>query len=333
MKPEIVRRNTDRATSILLEPRSLPPDQNPVLVYLGSLAAGSRPAIHDALQLIVDTISGNPRAVPAETFPWWLLKNAHMMRVRSVLAETKAPATVNKAITAARGVFKYCRRLELMTADACQSASDVPRVRGSRLPAGRALTPDELERLLEHIPTGTALGARNRALVLLLAFGGLRRQEASGLTIADYDASTLVLRVRGKGNKERDVPVNRTLHRAIAAWLAHRGREPGPLFCRGNRADMLFPSKPFSANGLYRMFQKLAERASVLKISPHDFRRTFISALLDRPENDLVTVSKLVGHANVTTTARYDRRDERSKKRAVESLNNFTGEPTHAERA
>lgn len=301
------------------------PEPAPLHVYLGSLAPGSRPAMRRALQLIVDTIQSDPRRVSLESFPWWLMKNIHMMRIRSILAETKAPATVNKSLAAARGMFKTCRRLELMSADACAAASDVPRVRGSRLPSGRALSPEEIERLLGSISQTSALGCRNRALLLLLALGGVRRAEACGLAVTDYDVSAQTLRIHGKGNKERSIPVNRTLAQALHIWMSRRGNAPGPLFCRGNRADVVFTARPFSPNGLYRMLQKLATRAEVEKISPHDFRRTFISALLDRPQNDLVTVSKLVGHANVTTTARYDRRDERSKQRAVESLDDLLG--------
>jgi integrase len=146
----------------------------------------------------------------------------------------------------------------------------------------------------------------------------LRRTEVSQLRLTDYNPIDRTLLIRGKGNKERSLPVNRTLAATLDQWLRTRGPVDGPLFCRGSKADRIFPGEKFSPDGIYLVIRNLAEQASVLKISPHDFRRTFISALLDK--TDINTVSKLVGHASVTTTARYDRRDEKQKRDAVESL-------------
>lgn len=301
-------------------------DRNPVIVYVGSLAEGSRRTIRGALQLIVDTITQQPGVFPAEDFPWWQLRNHHLLKVRIELAETHAPATVNKALIAARQVFAFCRRFGLMSADECANAGDIKLLKGTRLPTGRALTPEEFQRLLNTISPKTPLGARDRALVCLLVQTGMRRTEVTLLSLQDYDQNTYTLRVLGKGNKQRAVPVSQMLRRELGVWLKIRGDQPGPLFYRGKRPGRIVPDHAMSADGVYRLVRRLARRAGVLQISPHDFRRTFISALLDIPENDLATVSKLVGHASVETTVRYDRRDEKAKRRAVDSLNKFTGE-------
>lgn len=295
----------------------IPADRNPVLVYLGSLSAGSRRSILGALQLVCDTISGEKRRVLAKDFPWWKLRYEHIMKVRADLSATYAPSTVNKTLTAVKQVLRECRRLGLMTADACAAATDIKPVRGSRLPPGRALSPTEIERLLETAGNATPVDRRNRAALMLLAFAGLRRDEIVQLDLEDYKNKSI--RVLGKGNKERSVPVGASTLRALEAWIAIRGNVPGPLFYRGRKGGELELEKPLSHNGVYAIVCSLAETANVLNISPHDFRRTFISELLDRG-NDISTVSQLVGHSSVVTTSRYDRRGEETKRKAVDSL-------------
>lgn len=313
----------------LISHQFIPSDQNPVIVYIESLAPGSRRTIRGALQLVVDTITRNPRQFAPDQFPWWKLRSHHLMKVRMELSQSHAPATVNKALVATRQVFGFCRRFGLMTADECANAGDVKSVKGSRLPAGRALTPEEFQQLLSTIPNKTDLGARNRALLCLLLQTGMRRAEVVTLSLQDYDRATYMFRVCGKGNKERSVPVSDTLRRELERWLKIRGEQPGPLFYRGHRPGLILRDRPISSEGVYRFVQRMSERAGLLRISPHDFRRTFISTLLDKPGNDLATISKLVGHASVETTTRYDRRGDKAKRRAVNSLDEFASGDAH----
>jgi integrase/recombinase XerD len=98
-----------------------------------------------------------------------------------------------------------------------------------------------------------------------------------------------------------------------------RGNWPGPLFYRGENGDLLRVGERISPRGVYSIVTRLGKQCDVVGIRPHDFRRTFISVLLDRGK-DLSVVSKLVGHASVETTVRYDRRDEKAGRKAVEAL-------------
>ena len=97
-----------------------------------------------------------------------------------------------------------------------------------------------------------------------------------------------------------------------------RGTEAGPLFCRIRRGEHLHLGRMHS-DSIWRMLQLRAKEAGLESFSPHDFRRTFCSDLLDAGV-DIVTVQKLAGHASPITTAKYDRRGEETKRRAVQNL-------------
>jgi site-specific recombinase XerD len=153
--------------------------------------------------------------------------------------------------------------------------------------------------------------------VISLLYGlGLRRAEVVTLKLADYKEADGHLVVSGKGNKERLVPVTGGAAEALADWLTVRGHNPGSLFVGvGNRNQ----GGQQTTQAIYNMLRTRVKEAQITAVSPHDFRRTFVGELLDAGA-DIVTVQKLVGHADPATTARYDRRGERAKRRAVELL-------------
>lgn len=311
------------------EQAPLPPDQNPVLLYLGSVSPGSRETLQRSLQVMVNLFSGTEDEIRPLRFPWWKIRYPHAMAARALLTERYAPRTVNKILAALRQVLRHCQRLGLMSAEDCLRACDLPRAKGTRLPAGRMLTEKEFRRLLKHVRKHPVLGSRDQALLLVLGLGGLRRQEVSNLEVRDFDRTQKTLRIHGKGNKDRELPVSTALQQALKTWLKDRGKASGPLFCRAIKGPSFLVQEGLTPRGVHWIVQRAAQQARIVGISPHDFRRTFISALLDHGE-DLVTVSKLVGHASVSTTSQYDRRGEKAKRRAVETLNHLAGRPLGA---
>jgi len=126
------------------------------------------------------------------------------------------------------------------------------------------------------------------------------------------------LRVRGKGNKERIVPLNHEVRHALAAWLATRAERPDT-----NEYEEVFLGQrgPLSTHGIEVLVTKYAARAGLPTLRPHALRHSFAKHLLDAGE-DLVTVQTLLGHSNLNTTARYTQPGARDLEEAVGRLVN-----------
>ena len=230
-----------------------------------------------------------------------------------------SPATANLTLAALRGVARAAWRLGLMSAEDLARIRDVPRVGGSRLPAGRSATGGELAALLAACGRDPGpLGARDGALLAVLYGGGLRRAEISALAIDAWDAERRVRRVRGKGDKERLVPLPPGAAAALADWLAVRGRAPGLLFHRILKGGRVVATG-ITTQAVYDILLGRATLTGVDDLSPHDLRRTYAGDLLDAGA-DLSVTQQLLGHASPVTTARYDRRGEGAKRRAAALL-------------
>ena len=297
-----------------------PADRNPALVYLARLAVGSKPAMAGALDTAARILSSG--AVSGVDFPWHQLRYQHTAALRAALLnKDAAPATVNKTLCAVRGVMKEAWRLGLMNAEAYARAADVKTVKQDRLPAGRALNPRKLAALFQEcakdpLPTGR----RDAALLAVLYGAGLRRAEAEALNLADFDTETGALTVHGgKGNKDRIAYSSNGSKDALADWLEARGYEPGPLFVAGTPRGGHLKAKRLTSHGMAAALTRRAKAAGVAAFSPHDLRRTMITNLLDAGA-DITTVANLAGHASVTTTAKYDRRGEETKRHAAAML-------------
>ena len=174
-----------------------------------------------------------------------------------------------------------------------------------RLP--RVLRPDETARLLEAADPATPLGLRDRAMLEVLYGSGLRVAELVGLPLASVDARAGVLRVRGKGGRERIVPLGAPGLAALGAWL----RDGRPRLARkGSRAvDAVFLSTrgaPMTRQNFFLRLRELAARAGIpaARVSPHVLRHAFATDLLEGGA-DLRAVQAMLGHADLATTQIY----------------------------
>jgi site-specific recombinase XerD len=290
-------------------------DCHPVSVYLSSLAPGSRRTMRQGLDVIANTLSAGSSAMDLS---WHGVGYPQVASVRAKLAEAYAPATANKVMAALKGVMREAFALGLVDAETLARVTSVRSVKGTRLPKGRAIAQTELQALFATCDVTRAAGARNAALLGVAYGAGLRRSEIVGLDLPDYDRSTGVLVVRGKGNKERTAYLTKGSRNALEAWLSFRGQAPGPLFLPVNKAHRI-QQRPMTDQAVYMLLRRMAARAKIAPMSPHDCRRTFIGDLLDAGA-DIATVQALAAHASVTTTARYDRRPDRTRRRAAELL-------------
>jgi len=139
------------------------------------------------------------------------------------------------------------------------------------------------------------------------------------LDVSDFDVTSGMLAVRhGKGNRDRTVFATNGAADALADWFVVRGGEAGPLFLPVNKGGVVGSDRLTGQAFLY-ILRRRAQQGGVTRLTPHDLRRTFVSDLLDAGA-DIVTVQHLAGHAQIQTTARYDRRGEATKRRASELL-------------
>ncbi len=306
--------------------------ESPVSAYLATLSPSSRRPMRTNLETIASFVSGG--RAQAKELAWWRLRYQHTSLIRSTLAELYAPATANLMLSAVRGVLKSSFRLGYMSAEDHARAADVPPVRGSRLPPGRSIERGELYDLFRvcYEDGKKARGARDAAMLALLYVCGLRRSEAVSLDLADYDPDTLEVRVRGKGNKERLNYAEGGADRAINLWVSVRGESEGALLLPVNKGGRIVYERELrserdganvprrlSDQAVYDAVRRRQKEAGVKKLSPHDFRKTFIGDLLDAI-GDLSAAQQLAGHADPGTTARYDRRGERAKRKAASHL-------------
>ncbi len=281
-------------------------------VYLARLAAGSRPAMLDSLKRIVAVVQ--PGAA-IDTFPWGALRYEHAQAIRAALAGKYAPATVNRHLAALRGVLREAWKLGMMTAEELERALSFDPVRGNSPQAGRMLDPEEINRLFDACGDD-ARGRRDAAILAVAAFGGLRRAEIASLAVASYLPDRL--KVHGKGNKHREVPIAGAVIDHLDRWLEVRGRAAGPLFNKMRRGGHFRPKDTLSPSGVWVAIASVVERVALTHATPHDFRRTYVSLLLDK--HDAKTVQDLAGHARVDTTMRYDRRGDGRKVEAAATI-------------
>lgn len=296
-------------------------DKDPVTAYLAELgSSGSRRAMQGALAKMAALLCG-ANVEPAQV-PWWELRREHTAGLRSLMSEALSPASVNKHLSALRGVLKASWELGLMSAEDYHRAAGVKSVKFKTLPAGRMLSAGELKALFGGCAQDESpAGARDASVLAVLFAGGLRRDEAARLELADYDKETGDLLVRhGKGRVQRNTYLSDGAQAALSHWLRWRGEEPGPLWTQVLKGGYLvLPPSGLSARAVSVLCDKRARLAGMKPFSPHDLRRTFISMLLDLG-SDLATVQRLAGHASPSTTSRYDRRGEAAKKKAAKGL-------------
>ncbi len=299
----------------------------PVVAYLAELgSAESRRRIRGALGRAGALLAGVEGKVEPELLPWHELRREHALAVRTLLGEVGASAsTINVTLSAMRGVAKACWLAGEMGAEDYQRIAALKGVKQSRLPAGRLLGPGELQALFSRCARdaeeGNPAGPRDAALLGVLYAGGLRREEASTLSVADVDVATGEVVVRaGEGNKDRNVYLAVGAKAAMSDWLELRGEAPGPLWSRVRKGGHLaLPVTGMSDRSIGDLCHRRAAWSGLKPFTPHDLRRTFISNLLDGGV-DLVTVQRLAGHSSPATTGRYGRRGEAAKKKAATAI-------------
>ncbi len=291
---------------------------SPAALYVASLNSPvSRANVSGALRTVARAIAG-PRADPLR-LPWHEMRVEHAIALKAKLVQRYAPRSVNALLGAVRRTCAQAAEMDLMTerelAVISRALKAVPQ--DGKL-AGRMLEATEVAKLFAAARDLPHPKKDRDLATLAIALCGLRRAELAGLDLGSHNAEAAALEVMGKGRKRRTVPLPIGGRRYLDAWIAARGDWAGPLVTPISRTGRVLRRR-LSGDAVRGICQRLAKAAGVDAFSPHDMRRTFASTLLDQGV-DLKTVSDLMGHADVNTTARYDRRGEERKRAAVELL-------------
>jgi integrase/recombinase XerD len=211
-----------------------------------------------------------------------------------------APATLQRKVACLRSFYRHLRRSEQIAEDPTAQLH-APR-QDRKLP--EVLSREEVATLLEQPKGQEPAALRDRALLEIMYACGLRASEATALEVADVDLESGILRARGKGSKERLVPVGSTAGRALEAYL-RRGR---PKLAGDRLQPCLFLNhrgNGLTRQGLYKIVQRHARSAGLAsKMSPHTLRHTFATHLL-AGGCDLRSLQEMLGHADIATTQLY----------------------------
>ena len=267
----------------------------PVESFLALLAARRAPRTVDAYRRDLADLAGfldrSPATATADDVHAWLA---------DLRARGQAPSSIARRAAAARSLYRHLVLLGFRE-DNPAAEVQLPR-RTRRLP--RSLSLREVERLVEAAAGTTPRAFRDRALVELLYGAGLRVSEAVGLDSARADLGNRLVRVVGKGDKERIVPLGREAAEALRRYLA-RGRPF--LDCR-HRPELFLNAQggPLTRAGAFLILRRLAAKAGLdpERVHPHLLRHSFATHLLEGGA-DLRSVQEMLGHADLGTTEIY----------------------------
>jgi integrase/recombinase XerC len=268
--------------------------------FLGEFAATRRGSLHTLsayrrdIARVLDLAAGEGRELAPAQWTRELLERA----ARELYRRGQASASAARALAAWRSFGRFCVRRGVLATDPAR-ALPFPR-HSRRLP--RTLPRIDLGAALDRLAAATdPLAARDRALIEMTYSAGLRLSELVGLNHGDLDRAGGLLRVRGKGRRERIAPVGDRALRALESYLAADGRvrmAPGEPVFTGRRGRL-------SGRTVQRVVRgRLAGVAAGLGVTPHALRHSFASHLLDAGA-DLRAIQELLGHRSLASTQVY----------------------------
>lgn len=259
---------------------------------------------HNTEQNYRRDINALMRFLAGEGLPGWEAVDSYHIRAFASWCHRRglAASSIQRRMSALRGFFAYLIREDVMTAN---PAIDVPSPKKpGRLP--KTLDVDQVARLLE-LDGDEPLVVRDRAVMELFYSSGLRLSELTTLDAADLDLAEGMVRVTGKGGKERIVPVGRKAREALTRWLAARR-----TLLRGAEQEALFVSRlgrRLSTRSVQsRIRQWSRQLGMAASVHPHQLRHSFATHLLES-SGDLRAVQELLGHADIGTTQIYTHLD------------------------
>lgn len=278
---------------------------------------GKNSSVHTLRNYELD-LRGFYTYLSAKELPHWEIREIDKRSIRSYLSalnlEKKAKRTILRRVASLRSFFKYLQR-EGRVAKNPMEEIDSPKLEKS-LP--KALLYEQVERLMKAPDTESYLGFRDRCMIELLYSSGLRVSELGLLNRKDIDRAGLSLRLKGKGKKERIVPITSIAAKWLQEYLDHPERKVDGKKHKAQLDDQaVFLNKwgkRITLRSLDRTFAKyLLEAGLPASVTPHSIRHTIATHWLENGM-DLKTIQLLLGHSSLSTTTIYTKVSTRLKK-------------------
>ena len=295
--------------------------RNPLTLYLARLAPSSQLTMRYVLQDAADRLGFEE--INLEDIDWHLLQPEHVMALVAVLREDGyAPNTSSLYVNAVRGVMNEAWRISLISQEHLLKMRSVKATAGTRLSQGRNLRRTLIRELMDVCAADPRpQGLRDAAVIGILYGSGMRKSESVNLDLAQVNFAERSLRVTGKGNKELLKYAPAWAFAKLQAWLEFRReqlkegeQDDSFLFNRIRRGSHITRER-ITKHAIYYIARQRGEQVGV-KIMPHDFRRSFITRVIE--EHDLAIAQKLAHHTKIQTTASYDVRDDNERRRAID---------------
>ena len=295
--------------------------RNPLTLYLARLAPSSQLTMRYVLQDAADRLGFEE--INLEDIDWHLLQPEHVMALVAVLREDGyAPNTSSLYVNAVRGVMNEAWRLSLISQDHLLKMRSVKAMGGTRLAQGRNLKRSLIQELMAVCAADPRpQGLRDAAVIAILYGSGMRKSESVNLELGQLDFSERSLRVTAKGNKQLVKYAPTWAFAKLTAWLEFRrsqlpeGQADDPFLFNRIRRGSHITRERITKHAIYYIARQRGAQVGV-KIMPHDFRRSFITRVIE--EHDLSIAQKLAHHTNIQTTANYDVRDDNERRRAID---------------
>ena len=240
------------------------------------------------------------KKTPAPLKSWEEIKSEDLERFLKEIAQTRNSATVKKYVVALKHFFRYLKQADLISIDPTEPL-EIPKL-GRDLP--ETLSEREVNQFLSSDFPSTPEGVRNKAFLELLYSSGLRVHEMIAVSLESIDLQEKIVRVTGKGKKERLVPLG---GRAIES-LHHYLDKARPQLAKSKSGATLFltvTGEPLTRQQAWKMVQQRAKTVGILKpVYPHLLRHSFATHLLSHGA-DLRVIQEMLGHASLATTQIY----------------------------